>query len=385
MIHFTPVGIRSIAVNFPSVVRTNDYWRKNYPELVAQAEQRTLARLFKPAESTANNNEHDLWSQAVTPYLKDPFRGTIERRVLGSDESSLMLEERAAREALDAAKLSSDEVDLMIVTTLFPEQISPGNASYLARQLDLRCPAWNLESTCSSALVALQNACALVQTGEYRNVLVVISCIYSHFVDEDDTLSWFMGDGAGAFVVGSLKPNQGILGTKIVHTQATCGSFFNELTTDVQGKPRMRIQTGKDASKQLGSTAVEYVRSCCSGAIAAAGVTLEEIDFFAFNTPTAWYASLCAQALGIDPERTLNLYPQYANIGPVLPIANLYHAAQSGKIHENDLVLVYTIGSASTAAATVMRWGEVAVGPVPSLSEPQSAVRSVEDKIPVTR
>jgi 3-oxoacyl-[acyl-carrier-protein] synthase-3 len=69
----------------------------------------------------------------------------------------------------------------------------------------------------------------------------------------------------------------------------------------------------------------------------------------------------------------------------VLPIANLYHAAQSGKIHENDLVLVYTIGSASTAAATVIRWGEVAVGPVPSLSEPQSAVRSVEDKIPVTR
>lgn len=385
MIHFTPVGIRSIAVNFPSVVRTNDYWRKNYPELVAQAEQRTLARLFKPAESTANNNEHDLWSQAVTPYLKDPFRGTIERRVLGSDESSLMLEERAAREALDAAKLSTDEVDLMIVTTLFPEQISPGNASYLARQLELRCPAWNLESTCSSALVALQNACALVQTGEYRNVLVVISCIYSHFVDEDDTLSWFMGDGAGAFVVGSLKPNQGILGTKIVHTQATCGSFFNELTTDVQGKPRMRIQTGKDASKQLGSTAVEYVRSCCSGAIAAAGVTLEEIDFFAFNTPTAWYASLCAQALGIDPERTLNLYPQYANIGPVLPIANLYHAAQSGKIHENDLVLVYTIGSASTAAATVMRWGEVALGSMPSLSESQSAVKNTEDFILVTR
>jgi 3-oxoacyl-[acyl-carrier-protein] synthase-3 len=385
MIHFTPVGIRSIAVNFPSVVRTNDYWRKNYPELVAQAEQRTLARLFKPAESTANNNEHDLWSQAVTPYLKDPFRGTIERRVLGSDESSLMLEERAAREALDAAKLSTDEVDLMIVTTLFPEQISPGNASYLARQLELRCPAWNLESTCSSALVALQNACALVQTGEYRNVLVVISCIYSHFVDEDDTLSWFMGDGAGAFVVGSLKPNQGILATKIVHTQATCGSFFNELTTDVQGKPRMRIQTGKDASKQLGSTAVEYVRSCCSGAIAAAGVTLEEIDFFAFNTPTAWYASLCAQALGIDPERTLNLYPQYANIGPVLPIANLYHGAQSGKIHENDLVLVYTIGSASTAAATVIRWGEVALGSMPSLSESQSAVKNTEDKILVTR
>lgn len=358
-----PVGIRSISVSFPSVLRTNDYWRKKYPELVTQAEQRTLARLFSSTQSTAQSSEFDL---EMAPYLSDPFRGAIERRVLGPGESSLILEQRAARDALDAAKLSADEVDLMIVTSLFPERIAPGNASFLVRELDLHSPAWNLESTCSSALVALQTASALVRAGEYRNVLVVISCVYSHFTDEDDTLSWFMGDGAGAFVVSALKPNQGVLGTKIVHTAATCGAFFNELTTDAQGKPRMRIRTGENASKQIRDTGVEFVRTCSEGAVAAAGVTLDQIDFFAFNTPTAWYASLCTRALGIEPERTINLYPQYANIGPVLPITNLYHAAQSGKISENDLVLVYTIGSASTAAATVMCWGDVALGPVPA-------------------
>ncbi len=359
------VGIRSIALNFPSLVRKNEYWYKHYPELVAQAEQRTLARLFKPNDSKTNH-QNDLWSQVVTPYMSDPFRGTVERRVLAPGESSLMLEERAARDALAAANLTTEEVDLMTVTTLFPEQIAPGNASYLNRKLGLRCPAWNLESTCSSALVALQNACALVQTGQYRNVLVVISCIYSHFVDEDDTLSWFMGDGVGAFVVDTLKPNQGILGTHIVHTAATCGSFFNELIVDDRGKPRMRIRTGEQASQQLGGTAVEFVQNCCKGAAKKAGVTLDEIKFFGFNTPTAWYANLCAQALGIDRDRAIDLYPQYANIGPVLPIANLYHAAQSQKIRENDLVMVYTIGSASTAAATVMRWGDVKLGPVPA-------------------
>ncbi|MEH2408391.1 hypothetical protein [Nostoc sp.] len=66
---------------------------------------------------------------------------------------------------------------------------------------------WNLESTCSSALIALQNAQALIQTGIYRNVLVVVSHIGSNTVNEEDTLSWSMGDGAGAFVVDSLKPN----------------------------------------------------------------------------------------------------------------------------------------------------------------------------------
>ncbi len=370
-----PLGIRSVAVSFPSIIRTNDYWHQKFPNLIAQTRpQRT--RLSQSRASTSNS-ELDIWSQEVAPYLSDPFRGNIERRVLSSEESSLMLEYRAAQDALDAAKLAPEEIDLVIATSLFPEQIVSGNAVSLARQLKLCCPAWNLESTCSSALVALQNACALIQTGEYRRVLVVTSHIGSHSVDEEDTLSWSMGDGAGAFVVDSLKPSQGILSTKIVSTAATCGAYLHELVIDTQGNPRMRTLTGENAS-MLAETAVNFVRTCCQDAVAAAGFTLEDIDFFAFNTPTAWYASVCIRALGIDPERTMNLYPRYANIGPVLPIANLYHAVVAGKIRENDLVLVYTTGAGATAAATVMRWGDVALGAVPA---PPISVNAEQERV----
>jgi 3-oxoacyl-[acyl-carrier-protein] synthase III len=371
------VGIRSIAITFPSILRTNDYWRHKYPKLVTGAEQKTLAKLFSANDPNAKTSQFD---QEMVPYLSDPFRGAIERRVLAPDESSMTMEKRVVSNAIAAAEMSTEDVDLMIVTSLFPERIAPGNASFLVGEMGLHCPAWNLESTCSSALIALQTANALVQTGAYRNVLVVISCTYSRFVDEDDTLSWFMGDGAGAFVVSALKPNQGILGTKIIHTAATCGAFFNELITDAQGKPRMRIQNGKNASQQIRGTGVEFVRACSQGAVEAAGVNLDDIKFFAFNTPTAWYANLCVQALDIEPERTINLYQQYANIGPVLPIVNLYYGAQQGKIQENDLVLVYTIGSASTAAATVMRWGDVKLGPLPA---PAVYHNQQEEKIPL--
>ncbi|PMB23825.1 3-oxoacyl-[acyl-carrier-protein] synthase III C-terminal domain-containing protein [Fischerella thermalis] len=358
------VGIRSLAVSFPSVIRTNDYWCKKFPELIQQEKPRT-ARLSRSRVSTFSKNDLDIWSQEVAPYLNDPFRGNVERRVLGEGESSLTLEYRAAKDALHTAKLSPQKVELMIVASLFPKQIGLGNACYLAQKLELQCPAWNLESSCSSALVALHNAHALVQTGAYSNVLVVVSHIGSNTVDEEDTLSWSMGDAAGAFIVGLLKPNQGILSTKIINTAATCGAYLYELTTDTQGNPRIRTRTGENAS-MLAETAVNFVQTCCKDAIATAGVTLEQIDFFAFNTPTAWYASVCTQALGIDPERTINLYPQYANIGPVIPIANLYHAVLAGKIRENDLVLVYTNGAASTAAATVMRWGDVTLGTPPA-------------------
>ena len=377
--NFKPVGIRAIAVSFPSIVRTNDYYRQHYPELVAKAEEKTLAKLFVPSTSgnkTSGDEEIDIWSQAVAPYMQDPFRGTVERRVVAPDESSLSLEYQAACDALEAAQLAPQDVDLLLVTSLFPEQITPGNAAFLAGKLGLQGAAWNIESTCTSALVSLQTACSLVRAGQYRNVLVVVSTTYSRFTDVRDTLSFLSGDGAGAFVVDTLEANQGILGTKIANTAETCGAFYNELIMNEQGNPWMFIRGGKGASKMFANTTVKFLRKCCEGAAAEAGVSLKEIDFFAFNTPTAWYAQVCTQALGIDPERTININPLYANIGPTFPVANLYHAAQAGKIRENDLVLVYTMGSSSNAGASVMRWGKVALGSAPALPTSQTQLQN---------
>ena len=357
-------GMRSLAICFPETIRTQDDWLKQFPELGDKINQKK-ARRSRVAVLSSNNDELDIWSQEVRPYLSDPFRGNVEQRVLAFEESSLMLECRAGKEALEAAQLAPEQVELLMVASFDPGRIGHGNACYLAEKLGLDCPAWNLESTCSGATIALQNANALLQTGTYENVLVVVSHIGSKNVDDKDTLSLSMGDGAGAFVVDTLRPNQGILGTKIVNTTATLGAYTYEQIVNLQGEPQILTRTGENASA-LAETAVDLVRICCEGALAAAGVSLEEIIFFAFNTPTPWYARVCSRALGIDPERTINLYPRYANIGPVFPLANLYHAAQTGKIHENDLVLVYTNGASATATATVMRWGDVALSSPPA-------------------
>jgi 3-oxoacyl-[acyl-carrier-protein] synthase-3 len=355
------VGIHSLAISLPSIKRTKDYYRENYPELVAHAEQKNLARLMS-LNGLLPSNAFDL---EMLPYLSDPFRGTVEKWILAPDESSLTLEYRAATEALKAAKLSPEDIDLLLVASFLPEEIGFGNAAFLARELSLDCAAWNLDATCASALIALQTACAMVLAGGYRNVLVVISCTYSRFFDENDTLSWFFSDGAGAFLVNSLQPNQGILGTKTVNTKMLCDQLFFKHLEDELGNTRLRLQVAKSMNKIVGETAEELLRTCCQGALCAAGLTLEQIDFFIFSTPTAWFASYCTSVLGIDPERTINIYPFYANIGPALTVASLYHAAYSGKIRENDLVLIYGFGAASSASATVMRWGDVALGSPP--------------------
>ncbi|MBP0019681.1 MAG: 3-oxoacyl-ACP synthase III family protein [Cyanobacteria bacterium SBLK] len=354
------VGIRSIAVSFPKTIRTNDYWKERYPEMVEQAEQKNFGKLFSVRQSQPT----DEYTKAMLPYIQDPFRGGVERRILGPGESSLTLEYQAASDALSAAEMSVEDVDLMLVASLFPEDIAPGNASFLARDLGLRGAAWNIESTCSSALVTLQSAEAMVRSGLYRNVLVVVSTTYSRFADEDDTLSWFFGDGAGAVVISELEQeNQGIICSKILHTGETCGAVFNEfLPKGDKTKVCIRIQ----GSKVIRESA-KFIKAGCEGVLKTAGLTLNDVDFFSFNTASAWYVDFCQNLLGIDPEKTLNLHPRYSNIGAVLALANLYHGAQMGKLRENDVALVSTWGASGTAGAMLMRWGKVALGPAPAL------------------
>jgi 3-oxoacyl-[acyl-carrier-protein] synthase-3 len=138
------------------------------------------------------------------------------------------------------------------------------------------------------------------------------------------------------------------------------------------------MQIDKSANKLFRETSVDLLRTCCQGAIAAAGVTLDQIDFFLFHTTSAWFASFCTRVLGIEPERTINLYPQYANVGPVITVANMYHAAQLGKIRENDLVLIYGFGAAGAASASIMRWGKVALG-VDSITAINSTIKDVQN------
>lgn len=353
-------GIRSLAVRFPSIVRTNAYWTERYPEIVADAERRTLARLWRP------DGQELAFDRAARPFLSDPFRGSVERRVCAEDEDSLSLELEAAREAISGAGLSSRDIGLLIASSFRARQIGVGNAAFLARELGLAGTAWNLETACAGTVASLQTAVGLVRAGLYENVLVVVSCTYSLDTDERDTLSWFMGDGAGALVVSSLPQGEGYLGARLVHTGDTCDAFaYRPVRDEGSGQFQMRIVSGPGTGRILRETSEPYLTTCCHGALADAGLRVEDIECFVVNTPTAWFAEFAASALGIDPARTVNTNPLYGNIGPALTTANLHYAARSGRLRPGDLVLVYAIGSVSSAGAIVMRWGDVALGADP--------------------
>lgn len=361
------VGIRSIAVRLPSTIRTNDYYRKKFPTIVRELEDKSArASVFDDPNATKS---HDAWEIEMASYSTDPFRGSVERRRLGPGETPLSLEQGAAEEALAAAGLRPEDVDLLICSSFIPENVNLGDATYLAQRLGLRSSAFNIESACSGTIVSLQTACSMVRAGEYHNVLVVVCSTYSTRATAETVAPfWLLGDGAGAFVVGQVERGRGLLGVKSVHTGESCGLISFVAGDNHNGEPLIRARAEPGAGKVMRDTAARVLPVCCHGAAEAAGVTLSDIDFFVFNTPVAWFDRFASRVLEIDPAKTLTTFPIYGNMSLALTTTNLYHAAKAGLIREGSLVLLFSIGSASSAAAAVMRWSRVGLGPEPAPS-----------------
>lgn len=365
-------GMTSLAIAFPSILRTNAYWREHHAGLVAAAEEHTLAKLW-----AASDAKPTLFDRVMRPHLEDPFRGARERRIRAPSETALSMELRAARKALRARGLTPANIDLTLVTSFVADRFGVGNAALLAAELELPGPCWNYETACSGSVVGLHMAANLIESGRYERILVVASTSNSVQVDDGDTLGWFVGDGAGAFVVEPVDRGLGVLGQATLNSVATNDMFVIHSVPDDSREDGTRLSTTANprAATMARESAEPYLRQCVGDALLSAGASPGDVDFWVFNTPNAWYADFCAQVLGIPEERYHSIYPRYANIGAALMPATLYHAIEKGRVSPGDLVVFYSIGSTSTASAVVARLGSVALGESPPRPEPNADVR----------
>ncbi|HWL86014.1 MAG TPA: beta-ketoacyl synthase N-terminal-like domain-containing protein, partial [Polyangiaceae bacterium] len=264
--------------------------------------------------------------------------------------------------------LSPSDLDLTLVSSFVGDRFGVGNAAYLAKELRLRAPAWNFETACSSSVVGLHMAASLLRSGDYRRILVVTSTSNSVQVEEDDTIGWFVGDGAGAFVVEPVERGFGVLGWKTINSVETNDMFVIHSVPETAGSTRLCTSANENASGMARDTAEPYLRTCVDGALAMASMTVREVDFWVFNTPNAWYADFCARVLGVDssgPARYHSVYSRYSNIGAALMPATLYHALDEKRVGPGAVVGLYSVGSTSTASALIMKIGDVALGPRP--------------------
>lgn len=208
--------------------------------------------------------------------------GIITRRRADANVDVVDLSEQAAHKALKSAGLTGADIDAVIVSTVTYFHQTPSAAAVLADRIGATpAAAYDISAACAGYAYAIGQADALVRSGAAHNVLVVGAEKMSDFIDPTDrSISFLLGDGAGAAIVGpsdfpGIGPTiWGSDGSKAQSIRQT--HSWQELGADLSlGWPTLR-QEGQTVFKW----AAFQMPQVAQQALDAAGVTAEEIQVF---------------------------------------------------------------------------------------------------------
>jgi 3-oxoacyl-[acyl-carrier-protein] synthase-3 len=129
--------------------------------------------------------------------------GIIERRRASENLSLMDMAVDASQQAIIAAGINASEIGASLSTITHPHQ-TPSAAALLAELIGANpAPAFDISAACAGYCYGIAQADALVRSGMAKYVLVVGGEKLSDFIDPTDrTISFLLGDGAGAAIVG---------------------------------------------------------------------------------------------------------------------------------------------------------------------------------------
>jgi 3-oxoacyl-[acyl-carrier-protein] synthase III len=281
--------------------------------------------------------------------------GIRQRHVAADHEKASDLALSASRRALESAKLSADEIDLIIVATTTPDMVFPSTACLLQAKLGVKqCAAFDLQAVCSGFVYALSTADAFIKSGQYRHALVVGAEVYSRILDwKDRGTCVLFGDGAGAVVL-SRSDEPGILASRL-HADGRYADILSVPGSvdrgNVCGRPLLQMEGNtvfKLAVKVLGEVAEET--------LAAGGVTKAELDWLIPHQANIRIIQATAKKLGMSMERVVCTVERHANTSAAsVPLA-LDEAIRDGRIRAGHHVLLEGVGGGFTWGAVLLRW-----------------------------
>lgn len=279
--------------------------------------------------------------------------GIRARHIAAQDETTASLATDASLRAIEAAGLSCQDIDLIVLATATPDQTFPSSATKVQAALGITdCVAFDVAAVCSGFLYALSVAESMIRAGSANHALVIGSETFSRILDwEDRTTCVLFGDGAGAAVLGPAEDGRGILATKL-HADGR----YNELlyvdggpsTTGTVGKLRMRGQ-------EVFRHAVSKLAAVLSESLELAGLTTDDVDWVVPHQANARILDATARKLGLSPDKVIVTVDQHANTSAAsVPLA-LDAAVRDGRIKAGDIVVLEAMGGGFTWGASVLR------------------------------
>ncbi|MDP2727495.1 MAG: beta-ketoacyl-ACP synthase III [Dehalococcoidia bacterium] len=286
--------------------------------------------------------------------------GIRERRVVADDETASTMAVRAARKALDEAGLSAQDVDLIVVATVSPDNYYPSCACQVQDALgSKKAAAFDVGAGCSGFLYALSTATQFIASGAYRNALVIGAEAFTRTLNwQDRNTCVLFGDGAGALVLQACQEPYGLCsfllgsdgsGGKLLYLRNLCARPGD---WPENGRPQMYMD-GREVFKFAVGAMVDTTRE----AIKRAGLKLSDIDLFIPHQANYRIISSMARFLKLPADKVVINIDRYGNtVSASIPIA-LCEAIQDGRVKDGDRLVLVSFGTGFTWAGLVLRWG----------------------------
>jgi 3-oxoacyl-[acyl-carrier-protein] synthase III len=283
--------------------------------------------------------------------------GIKQRHIAADGELTSHLGTKAAQRALEAAGVTPEEVDLIVVATSTPDETFPATATRIQAQLGVTGGfAFDVQAVCSGFIFALATADNFLKAGQAKTALVIGAETFSRILDWADRGTCVLfGDGAGAVVLRAMPANgdgRGILSTHL-HSD---GRFHDSLYVD--GGPSSTQSVGhlRMQGQEVFRHAVAKLASVVEEALAANNMSGADIDWLVPHQANKRIIDGMARKLGLGSNRVVVTVDHHANTSAAsIPLA-LAEASADGRLQKGQVVLLEAIGGGLAWGASVIRW-----------------------------
>ena len=275
------------------------------------------------------------------------FDGEKRYRCNGS-ETQLDMAVKAAKKALEKAKLDIEEIDCIVSASAVIMQPIPCNAALIHEQIakGTNIPAMDINTTCTSFVTALDTMSYLIEAGRYKNVLIVASDVSSEGLNKEQKESYkLFSDGASAFIITkSEDSNQGIVGS-LIHTYSE-GAHATEirgggtLRTALKYKPEDKADYTFDMKgRAILSLSARKLPEFFKEFEKKFNISINDVDIIIPHQASK-ALPLIMKILKIDDSKYVNRVSEFGNMVSVSIPYMLCDLLERGRIKTGDKVLL---------------------------------------------
>ena len=301
-------------------------------------------RVMTNDEFAARLDTSDAWIRSRT--------GIVQRHIADESQGSSDLALEASRAALQAAGVSADALDLIVVATSTPDYIFPSTACLLQAKLGVKgCAAFDVQAVCTGFVYALATADTFIRSGQYRRALVVGAEVFSRILDWNDRGTCVLfGDGAGAVVLAAdTRPG---IHANVLHADGSQVGLLsvpgNVSRGAIIGSPYLQMN-GQGVFK----FAVRVLEEAAREVVALADVEMSEVDWLIPHQANVRILDATARKLGLPPERLVVTVDHHGNTSAAsIPLA-LDEYIRAGKMVPGQKVLMEGVGGGFTWGASL--------------------------------